>query len=121
MDVEQFGDLEDGKAFLVTIPERRKKIKVHVPSWKGYCLWEICYEDGTPIPELDGKYTTQKYAMDAVEKWSSETKKTEAAKHAEIFADKPKTPPVLKMKKVKQIATEAETNSTDDLLEGTDN
>ena len=122
MDVEKIKtEDEDFHAYLVTIPERKKRIKVHVPPLSGWSLWEVAYEDGQPIPEIDSKFTTQKLAMDAVEKFSMETRKSEAAKHEEIFKDKPKEVPTLKTKKVKQVATEAKTDGTGDLFEGIDN
>jgi len=78
--------------------KRKSKIKVHVPFMNQFGHWEVTYEDGRKIPELPGKFTSKKEAVQKAFSWLEKTKHSKEAKHQELFGDK--KPPELKRKKV---------------------
>lgn len=104
-------DLRPG--YLVTVTNRSKKLLVSIPIVDSYGLWSITYDDGSPVSGLDGKFTSHKFALKAIDDWQKKTPISEKAKHELLFGDK--EPPVLKTKKVKQVATETEPDNSSDV------
>jgi len=106
-------DTHMGPAYLVKVPNRSKDLLLEIPEVSGYGLWEVKYADGKPIPSFDGKFTSHKFALKAIDEWCQNEPPTEKAKHEMLFGDK--EPPVLKTKKVKKVATETESNDPSDV------